>query len=162
MRSNEDRTRVDFIVHDGILGMRWGRRRFQNEDGSLTPAGRERYREGKTKIRAPKSGGSSPRLVGRKAKQEAQLKQMSNAELKTNLDRMEMERRYRQMAKEERERTMSSGQKAVRDLVKRVGDRAVDRITDKTIDKAFDAGFNMATNVASKAINKISTMRSKD
>ena len=33
----------DGIKHFGIKGMKWGIRRFQNEDGSLTPAGRERY-----------------------------------------------------------------------------------------------------------------------
>lgn len=32
-----------FVEHHGILGMKWGIRRYQNEDGSLTPAGRERY-----------------------------------------------------------------------------------------------------------------------
>lgn len=31
------------ISHHGIKGQKWGIRRFQNEDGSLTPAGRERY-----------------------------------------------------------------------------------------------------------------------
>ena len=31
------------LQHWGIKGMQWGRRRFQNKDGSLTPAGRERY-----------------------------------------------------------------------------------------------------------------------
>ena len=30
------------IRHHGILGQRWGVRRFQNADGSLTPAGRRR------------------------------------------------------------------------------------------------------------------------
>ena len=33
----------DVISHSGILGMHHGIRRFQYEDGSLTPAGRERY-----------------------------------------------------------------------------------------------------------------------
>lgn len=35
------------LYHHGILGQKWGQRRFQNEDGSLTPAGRERYGYGK-------------------------------------------------------------------------------------------------------------------
>ena len=30
-------------MHYGIKGQKWGRRRFQNEDGTLTPAGKERY-----------------------------------------------------------------------------------------------------------------------
>ena len=28
------------LLHHGIKGMRWGIRRYQNPDGSLTPAGR--------------------------------------------------------------------------------------------------------------------------
>ena len=34
---------TDFIMHHGIKGQRWGIRRYQNEDGSLTPAGEKRY-----------------------------------------------------------------------------------------------------------------------
>ena len=33
----------DELMHYGIKGQKWGRRRFQYEDGSLTPAGKERY-----------------------------------------------------------------------------------------------------------------------
>lgn len=32
-----------YIAHHGILGMKWGVRRYQNSDGTLTPEGRKRY-----------------------------------------------------------------------------------------------------------------------
>lgn len=33
----------DYLSHHGILGMKWGIRRYQNKDGSLTSAGKARY-----------------------------------------------------------------------------------------------------------------------
>lgn len=33
----------DYLEHHGIMGQKWGIRRFQNADGSLTAAGKERY-----------------------------------------------------------------------------------------------------------------------
>lgn len=33
----------NYLCHDGIKGMRWGVRRFQYEDGTLTPEGKKRY-----------------------------------------------------------------------------------------------------------------------
>ena len=35
------------LYHHGILGQKWGVRRYQNPDGSLTPEGKKRYREDK-------------------------------------------------------------------------------------------------------------------
>jgi hypothetical protein len=42
IHSLEDMTDEE-LQHWGIKGMRWGQRRYQNKDGSLTAAGRKRY-----------------------------------------------------------------------------------------------------------------------
>ena len=45
--NKEDTMRNDFesnyLMHHGILGMKWGIRRYQNKDGSLTEEGKKRY-----------------------------------------------------------------------------------------------------------------------
>lgn len=32
-----------YLIHYGVPGQKWGTRRWQNEDGSLTPEGYEHY-----------------------------------------------------------------------------------------------------------------------
>ena len=43
-----------YIQHHGIKGQKWGVRRFQKKDGSLTPAGKERYDDSTIKKKLPK------------------------------------------------------------------------------------------------------------
>ena len=52
------------LRHDGILGMHWYRRRFQNEDGSLTPAGRERYGVGEPRNEGTQDTQDKRRIAG--------------------------------------------------------------------------------------------------
>lgn len=52
------------LYHHGTKGMRWGVRRYQNIDGSLTPAGKKRYdrdqRENAGKKKGEKVGAADP------------------------------------------------------------------------------------------------------
>lgn len=45
------------LIHAGVKGMRWGVRRYQNEDGTLTPAGKKRYSKGDNGIVADRPKG---------------------------------------------------------------------------------------------------------
>lgn len=38
-------TEYDYLSHHGILGQKWGVRRYQNSDGTLTDLGKKRYRK---------------------------------------------------------------------------------------------------------------------
>lgn len=39
--------RINYLKHHGVKGQKWGVRNYQNKDGSLTAAGKERYRKNK-------------------------------------------------------------------------------------------------------------------
>ena len=55
----------DELMHYGTKGMRWGQRRFQNRDGSLTAAGRLRYGWGRAKRGAGRAYGQARRTAKR-------------------------------------------------------------------------------------------------
>ena len=74
----------DNLKHHGIKGQKWGVRRFQNKDGSLTPAGRKRQ-----KVQAHEDYN--------RAHSGKSVKEMSDKELRDVNNRLNMERQYAQM-----------------------------------------------------------------
>lgn len=61
----------DYLMHHGVKGMRWGVRRYQNKDGSLTNAGKKHVSNYKT-----------ARSLNRKVDQEARKLINSDPRLK--------------------------------------------------------------------------------
>lgn len=57
----------NYLIHYGVLGQKWGVRRYQNEDGTLTDAGKSRYRTDRVVgrlVRATSNTSFGQRLMG--------------------------------------------------------------------------------------------------
>lgn len=96
------------LIHHGIKGQRWGVRRYQNEDGSLTSEGKKRYSPSDKELGKAKSitesaskitgeFGKINRSVGDMRKESskfADLSKMSDQQLKDRVSRLNLERQY--------------------------------------------------------------------
>ena len=121
------------LRHHGIKGQKWGVRRFQNSDGSLTAAGRKRYGDGESSYDYGKDSGG--RKVVRVSK-ESSTDNYENAIKKTKAagDAVENIRKFNNDAKRMKDPAM---EKRIR--------KSTEAMTDKELQQRVNR-LNMEDN----------------
>lgn len=99
----------DYLVHYGVQGMRWGHRkdRKSSSSGSKKSGIKKVFSKTSKKIRSKKS-----------------TKNMTDQELQKSISRMELERRYKSLKRE----NVSSGRRIARDILKNSAQQVVTQL----------------------------------
>lgn len=113
----------DYLVHYGVLGMKWGRRKSKPSKSSKSSTT-------KSSSTAKKS------TTKKKSSKKVNIKELSDSELQKKINRLQMEKRYRDLKSSE----ISAGRKLVGDILMSSG---------KTV------GVQVTTYAAGKLINKV-------
>ena len=119
------------LYHFGIKGMRWGVRRYQNPDGSLTNAGKKRLSKGHTSNEENDSSNKSKTKT---------VKEMSDDELRQAITRIQLEQQYKNLSP----KTVSNGKKFVDTVA-----------NDVLKPAAIDIGKQVAKSLMVKGVNSL-------
>lgn len=91
---------TDELYHHGVPGQRWGFRRYQNPDGTLTPAGRRRANklaEKYAKVTGKKLIIKKRSVQGNEKQKPKTISEMSDQEIQAKINRMRLEDTYMSM-----------------------------------------------------------------
>lgn len=117
------------LYHHGILGMKWGVRRYQNKDGSLTPAGKKRYAKLNSELNKLRPGTSKDRQS-----EYNKHAGVSDDELKARIARLKLEDEYSQLASKLNPKKVKDGES----FVVKAGKYAAKSIFDAWVKKTFE------------------------
>ncbi len=111
-------TPINQLYHHGILGQKWGVRRFQNKDGTRTPAGKRREKqssksEDHTILTGNLQNGIRKQFKSRDSKSKAP-DGLSNEELKKINERLQLEETYKRLTAEKIQKSESFVKKAIK------------------------------------------------
>ena len=91
-----------YLQHHGVKGQRWGVRRYQNKDGSLTSAGKKRrsmsevVKDAHEAIKQKQARDAEEKRKQDLTDDKLSAKDMTDAELKSRIERLRLEQSYNQ------------------------------------------------------------------
>lgn len=139
---------TDELYHYGVPGQRWGFRRYQNPDGTLTPAGRRRANklaEKYAKVTGKKLIVKKRSVQGNEKPKPKTISEMSDYELQQKINRIYLERNYaKAIASQQPKPKISRGRKFINTIKKEV-----------IVPSMISAGKKILTGVLVKQGNKL-------
>lgn len=134
----------EYLEHHGILGMKWGVRRYQNKDGTLTAAGKKRA--AKLESEYSKLMGEKKTSSDHSSSNKKTVKELTNEELQERINRLNLEQRYSELMSKQNPKKESKAKKFVLDVLeasgKNIATQSVTFLMGKGANKLFEkAGF---------------------
>lgn len=132
------------LYHWGIFGMKWGRRRYRNLDGTLTPAGKERYYK-----QLSKQIERNSEIRGQTIHSVDPTK-LDDETLKKYTDRLELENKW-ETAVANWDKAHPKKQNAVKAYIKEFSAKYSKRAIEGIADIGVDVGKNYLKEILSEA-----------